>query len=70
MDWVAGFIEQHAAFFSLFALAAVVTMREELPPPFNRWPWCVWCYGWLHDALKTFVSFRAPGPIKPEPPKA
>jgi hypothetical protein len=54
------FITEHSAFIGLLALAFVVTMREELPSPFNRLPLLAWFYGWLHDALKTFVSFRGP----------
>ena len=54
------FIQDHEAVISLFGLAFVVTMPDDLPAPFNRAPFLVWCWNWLHTALKTFVSFRAP----------
>lgn len=54
------FITANGPVLSLLGLAFVVTMREELPPPFNRVAFFNWCYAWIHDALKTFVSFRGP----------
>ena len=54
------FLRENEAVISLLVLAFVVTMREELPPPFNRVSLFNWLYGWIHDALKAFVSFRAP----------
>lgn len=54
------FIFDNGAVLSLLALAFIVTMREDLPAPLNRAAVLVWLYGWLHDGLKTFVSFRAP----------
>jgi hypothetical protein len=60
MNTLVNFLAAHKEALSLFALAAVVTMREELPSPLNRVALLVWGYAWLHDALKTFVSFRAP----------
>jgi hypothetical protein len=62
IEHIAAFISRHVELLSLLALAFVVTMREELPYPLNRFAWLNWLYGWLHDALKTFVSFRSPKP--------
>jgi hypothetical protein len=61
------FLVNHEAVIGLLILAFVVTMRETLPPPFDQTPVLVWLYGWLHDALKTFVSFRTPAPPKEKP---
>ena len=52
------FCTAHEAVLSLLALAFIVTMREELPDSLGDLP--DWLYGWLHDALKAFVSFRTP----------
>ena len=49
------------AILSLFALAFIVSMPEEPPRWGNIWSWH---YKWLHDGLKTFVSFRSPAPPK------
>jgi hypothetical protein len=57
---IGAFIMAHEAAFGLLLLAFIGTMRDELPPPFNRLPWLVWLYAWLHDGLKAFVSFRSP----------
>lgn len=49
----------------LLFLAAVNTMPEALPAPLSKVAFFAWLYAWLHDALKTFVSFRGPksGPL-------
>lgn len=67
IEHLGAFVSRHAEVIGLLGLAFVVTMRDELPAPFNRVALLVWCYGWLHDALKTFVSFR--GPSKPAEPR-
>jgi hypothetical protein len=59
---VGQFIQDHAAVLSLLALAFICTMREQLPSPFNRIGAFNWLYGWLHDALKVFISLRGPAP--------
>jgi len=43
---------------SLAFLAFVNTMPENPPASIRDIPG--WCYRWLHDGLKTFVSFRGP----------
>ncbi len=58
-------VTAHKELLALFALAAIVTMRDELPAPLNKVQFFVWCYAWIHDALKTFVSLRGPQPPKP-----
>ena len=60
MDALIGFVSRNWPVLSLLGLAFVVTMRDQLPAPFNRVEAFNWLYGWLHDGLKTFVSFRAP----------
>ena len=65
MEALSHFLTANGPVLSLLALAFIVTMREELPPPLDRVPVLVWLYGWLHDALKTFVSFRSPAPKSP-----
>jgi hypothetical protein len=52
------FIGTHEAVLGLVALAFIVTMPEELPSGWRDIP--DWLYGWLHNGLKTFVSFRSP----------
>jgi hypothetical protein len=65
MEALSHFLTANGPVLSLLALALIVTMREELPPPLDQIPVLVWLYGWLHDALKTFVSFRSPAPKGP-----
>jgi hypothetical protein len=63
---VGQFVTQHEAVLSLFALAFIVTMPAELPEGWANIP--DWLYGWLHDGLKAFVSFRSPkAPTEPKP---
>lgn len=62
---IPGFVSQHKEGIGLLALALVATMRDELPPPFNRFGLLVWFYGWIHDALKTLVNLRRPAVGKP-----
>jgi hypothetical protein len=66
MEALTNFIHGNGPVLSLLALAFVVTMREELPPPFNRVQLFCWLYGWIHDGLKTFVSFRSPSAVPPK----
>jgi hypothetical protein len=66
MTHLIAFAHAHIEFLSMFALAVVVTMRDELPPPFNRVPILAWFYGWIHDALKAFVNALS-GPKKTQP---
>ena len=66
--FLAKLIAAHTALVVSLGIAAVVSMREELPAPFNRIAVFVWFYGWLHDTLKTFVSLKA-GVSKPEEKK-
>lgn len=49
---------------ALGALAVIATMPEELPAPLAKVHWMAWIYGWLHDAAKTFVSFRMPNKVE------
>ena len=64
LNTITNFIHSNGPVLSLLLLAFIVNMREELPAPFNRIQAVVWLYGWLHDALKTFVSFRSPSATK------
>lgn len=50
------FCQRHTAFFALLGLAMVTTMPDDPPAGVKALP--RWAYGWLHDLLKTFVSFR------------
>jgi hypothetical protein len=59
-------LETHAAVASLFGLAVIVSMPEKLPAPLDRVAVLCWLYAWVHDALKTFVSFRSPRPVPPQ----
>ena len=58
LNEISAFITRHEAVLGLLALAFIVTMPEALPPAARQIP--AWLYGWLHDGLKTFVSFRSP----------
>lgn len=60
-----GFAAMHEAIVSLFLLAFIVTMPPDVPALSVKAA-IRWLYGWLHDALKTFVSFRSPSPTKRE----
>lgn len=53
---------EHEAVIGLLCLAFVITMRPKLPDPFCRVEIVEWCYEWLYDALRAFVSFRSPPP--------
>lgn len=44
----------------LLVLAIVNTMPENPPASIKEFP--AWAYRWVHDAAKTFVSFRGPAP--------
>ena len=65
MEKVSHLISANAAVVGLLFLAFVVTMPEE--PPSNLKALPGWCYRWLRDGLKTFVSFRAPAAPKKDP---
>lgn len=60
MKNVVQFVSDHREALIMLGLAFVATMREKLPQPFCRVIAFNWLYGWLHDALKTFVSLRGP----------
>lgn len=62
---VSDFIGRHKEGIGLFSLAAIATMRPNLPAPFDRFAVLVWLWGWLHDALNTLINLRTPAPIKP-----
>jgi hypothetical protein len=67
------FVKAHEAVVGLFAIALIVTMKEQLPYPFNKVDVLNWAWSWMHDSLKTFVNMRSPktpdAPKEPEPPK-
>src|SRR5882672_2039348 len=62
MDWqtITTFIKRHEEGIGLFALASAVTMRHDLPWPFNKVDIFNWCYGWFRDAVLTVASMKGP----------
>ena len=42
--------------FGLLVSAAIGTMPDNLPAAVRQVP--AWCYGWFHDAAKTFMNYR------------
>jgi hypothetical protein len=54
-------VGQYQAVIALFTLAVISTMPEQPPAAWLELP--RWIYYWTHDALKMFVSFKAPQAI-------
>ena len=64
MDWhtLQAFAQEHKESLTLFAMAAIVTMRKTLPWPFCKVDALEWSYEWLRDALATLLSLKGPLP--------
>lgn len=57
---ITDFLNVHKESLTLFALAAIVTMRPKLPWPFSKVEAFEWAYEWGREALLTFISLRGP----------
>ena len=51
-------LQAHSEVVGLLVLAVVGTMPDEPPERIRAIPG--WLYRWIHDAAKTFLSFRGP----------
>lgn len=60
MTQIAQFAHDHSESLTLLAIAFAVTMRKTLPWPLRLVEPLEWAYGWVRDALMTFVSLRGP----------
>lgn len=55
-DHIITFIHDNQLMFGLLVSAAIGTMPDNLPAAIRQVP--AWCYGWFHDAAKTFMNYR------------